>query len=720
MLAEELGIDPGPELQRLHRQVLTQDPALLPADPPDPPKPRTSRTAERPAAARGIVVPPTRLFGRDADIAAVAALFQGPARLVTLVGPGGVGKTRLAAAVSEQVAPEFADGAVQVSLAPVADASDLVATIARAAGLTGVDDLDAVAGHLGAARMLLVLDNVEHLLDAAPAVGRLVALCPGLVVLASSRAPLQLRVEQTYDVVPLDLPARTARTEAELTAAPAGALLLDRARAVAPQVGSTSDVPLLAELCHRLSGLPLAIELVSARMRTLSLQGILDRWDSALSAGGARDLPPRQRTMRDALGWSHGLLSGEQQQLFSLLGVFRGGADLAAIEVVAAEVDGTEPAEVLGLLDDLVTQSLVRLDPDPAGATRYTMLEPVAEYARSLLVGDRADRAQRVHAATFLRLARRAAVGYERADQVEWLARTDADEANLVSAVERSVEQGDADTAGEITWSLWLYWWLRGGAAVGRRLAERCLAQPLSAAVRPRVHLAAATMAYAQGDQGAAAGHWNDAHRLATELGDQEVLAKATAGTGLAAMARGELDLAADRFRASLGPCALAGEAGVWMASLVHVWLGTTVLVQGRAEEAVPEIRRGLEIARARGDRLSTYVALYNLTQAALATGDDQAAREHLAEGIALSEQTGDRANLAYFLESLAVVESRDDAHARVAALLGAAAALREDVDHVYGYYLPDESLRDAAEKAAREALGEQGYAAAAAQGRRR
>ncbi|WP_162529851.1 AfsR/SARP family transcriptional regulator [Nocardioides caldifontis] len=723
VLAEELGLDPGPELQRLHQRVLTQDEALLPPSTPAPDRTELDATGPltrpAPARSRALVVPPTRLYGREADVAAVTSLLRTDARLVTLVGPGGVGKTRLAAAVTDAVAEHFPDGTVQVSLAPVSDASDVVATVGRAVGLTGDDELDAVAAHIGEARQLLVLDNFEHVMDAATDVGRLVALCPQLTVLVTSRSPLRVRAEREHAVDPLGLPPLAARTSEELAAAPAGALLLDRARSVEPRAGSTpDDVEALAELCHRLSGLPLAIELVTARMRTLPPRALLRRLDAALSAEGARDLPQRQRTMRAALDWSHGLLDADQQRMFTLLGTFRGGAELSAVEAVATAGDDLPADDVLTLLDDLVAQSLVRVRHGAGGATRFDMLEPVAQYARSLLDEERSARLRRAHAATFRELACEAAVGYELADQVAWLDRTEADEANLVAAVESAVELGDADTAATITWSLWLYWWLRGGVAVGRRLAELCLTQPLSPPVHPRGTLAAATMSYAQGDHAAASAHWAEALRLGEELGDEEVLAKASAGTGLAAMAAGDLELAARQFRTALGHTEKAGAEGVWMASLTHVWLGTTLLVQGRPTEAASAVRKGLEIARARGDRLATYVALYNLSQAALAAGDDRSARQHVLQGLVLSEETGDRANLAHCLEMLALVEFRAQAHRRVATLLGGAQALREEVGSVYGYYLPDESLRAAAEKAALENLGPEEHAAAVERGR--
>jgi predicted ATPase len=677
------------------------------------------------------VVPPTPLFGREEDLAAVTSLFtESGARLVTLVGAGGVGKTRLAAAASVTLAPTFPDGVVQVSLAPLSDARDLVPTVGRALGMAVTDGphpdvvLDAVAGHVGSSRVLLVLDNFEHLLSAAASVGRLIALCPGLSVLVSSRSPLRVRVEQEYVVQPLALPSRAPGSAEELASAPAGALVLDRASAVAPQLaaGLTEDdeaLQALAELCHRLSGIPLAIELATARLRMLTPAALLERLDEAINASGARDLPERQRTMRAALDWSYGLLTVEQQRLFTVLGSFRGGASLASVEAVASAGDDLAQESVLALLEELVEQSLVVTRPGVDGSVRFHLLEPVAQYARSLLVGDRAARIGRAHAATFLDLAERAAHGYERADQVAWLGRTEADEANILVAVDRSLDLGDVDVAGRIVWPMWLYWWLRGRFAVGRRLAERCLDHAPSPEVLPCVRLTAATMSYAGGDHAAASRHWEIADALAVELGSPELIAKARAGTGLAALGDGDLVGAQDRFRSALEHGERAGEAGVWIRSLTQVWLGTALLLQGEPAAAVPQIDRGLELARARGDRLSTYVALYNLSQAALALDEDDTARRHVEEGVALSGQTRDLANLAFFLETLAVVESRAGRHDRVATLLGAAAGLRESVgSSVYGYYLPDESLRISAEQAAQAALGTEAYDAAVAAGR--
>jgi tetratricopeptide (TPR) repeat protein len=345
------------------------------------------------------------------------------------------------------------------------------------------------------------------------------------------------------------------------------------------------------------------------------------------------------------------------------------------------------------------------------GQARFDMLEPVAQYARSLLVGDEAARAGRAHAEVFVELAEQAAIEYEKADQVTWLDRSEAEEANLLVAVDRSLDVGDADTAARITWALWLYWWLRGRVTVGRRRAELCLAHDLPPRLAGRVRLTAATMSYAAGDLGAAAEHWAESLRLGRIEDDAEVTCKAVAGVGLAALAKDDTVTAVARFREALEHGVDAGEAGIWLRSLTHVWLGTVLLLQGDQSGAVAEIERGHALARERGDRLSTYVALYNLSQAAIATGDHAQARRHLEEGIALSEQTQDMANLAYFLEALAVVESADDRQHRVAVLLGAAEALRTTVgSNVYAYYRPDGALRVDAEQRARSALGVAAY----------
>ena len=669
------------------------------------------------------VVPPTRLYGRDRDLADAAELVRsGTRRLITLTGPGGVGKTRLAAALADTLGGDFSDGVVVVPLAAVAEALDVLGTIGRAMEIPGSDQGDVLAvitRHLGRARVLLILDNFEHLMSAAPTISQLVASCPALTILVTSRSPLRVRGEHELPVGPLELPPRDVTSPELLAEWPAGAFVLDRARDLSAQlILDQTETRALADLCHRLAGLPLAIELATAHLRLLTPQTLLDRLEQ-LTPAGARDLPSRQQTMRATLDWSHRLLTPEQQRLFRLLAVFRGGATLTVIEEVAAGSGMFPAGEVLALLEVLVEQSLVVVQGGGAGERRFDLLEPVAQYARGLLLGDEAHRAAAAHADTFLRLAEDAALGYQGADQVLWLTRVEADQANILVAIDRALDQDDGETAGRITWAMWLYWWLRSQPSIGLRRALRCLTLDLPPAVLARVHLTAATMSYAGGDLAASGDHWHQAFVLGTEQHDPEIACAGRAGTGLAALGAGDLDLAETCFREALVPGLAAGESGVWLRSLIHVWLGTVLMLHGHPRRAVEEMERGLQLARQRGDRLATYVALYNIAQVAISLADHDLARACLVEGIELSHQTHDLANLAYFLEALAVVDATHGSPERIAVLLGAAQSLRAVTDgRIYGYYLPDESLRARAEDHARQALGQDGFDAAHTRGR--
>lgn len=679
--------------------------ALLAAVPPRSPRhPAPTSAADGTSGSRDLPVPATPLIGRDDDVGRVADLLR-TSRLVTLSGPGGVGKTRLSLAAAASVRDRYADGVRLVELAPLLEPGQLLPAVADAVAATrdpARSVTDDIVDRLRGQHLLLVLDNVEHLLDAAPDVAAIVEAVPDLSVLATSRAPLRVRGETEYAVEPLEVDDHP-----DGTPSPAARLLLDRAQRVNPGWGADpADAAAVGATCERLAGLPLALELAAARARLLDPASLLQRLDTALQAG-PRDLPPRQRTMRATLDWSQGLLDAPARRLLRLMGVFVGGTTLADLEAIAARV-GIAEDEVVTSLEELVEHSLVLAE----GSGRLRMLEPVAQYARDLLrEADEWEDAARAHAAHYLTVAETNHSSYRDGGQVAALNRIDLEHANLTAAAERSLAAGDIETPARMAWELWLYWWLRGDHDHGRRFAESALhrAADLPDDVHARAALAAATMAFAMDDVPAAAGWWARSHEHAGD--DPAILSNAVAGEGLVALVDGDLALARDRFEAARHHAQVGGPEVQWTWGLAHVWLGTVALLEGDADEAVRLIEAGLASARSREDRLSSYIALYNLFQVELGRGDHDAARRHLEESTRLSLETGDQANLAYLLDAGAVLAAASDQHARVPLLLGAAQAIREvQGAQGYGYYRPDPATITAAADDARSHLGADRY----------
>ena len=440
--------------------------------------------------AGALPVPATPLVGRDRDAAAIGDLVVGEGvRLVTLTGPGGVGKSRLAVEVAGRLGPGFADGARFADLTTVPAAELAAPAVAAALGLntSGAQVISDVTAYLRPRRLLLVLDNFEQVMGAAPLVADLLAAAPGLVVLVTSRMVLRLSGEHEVQVPALPVPATTVGSGAAAVQQYAAVwLFVERARAVAPEFRLTSgNAAAVAEICRRLDGLPLAIELAAARVKLLPPQALLARLDDrmGLSTGGAVDLPERQRTLKTTLDWSFDLLPAGQQALFARLGVFAGTFGLPAVEAIDCEAAAADPGQagqVMDTLGALVDSSLVRPE-TRGGEPRFRLLDTVREYALARLREDSGNwrEAHDRHAAYFLALAE--PTGTELGDngQLEWLDRLETDRGNLTAALSWLVDQDQLEPVLRVMFisGTWRFWWLRGHLDELARIAEAIAAK---------------------------------------------------------------------------------------------------------------------------------------------------------------------------------------------------------------------------------------------------
>lgn len=725
VLAEALSLDAGARASLLGAVPMREAPKTV-----DRPYPEAGYGKQA-----ALPTPATPLVGRDRELEELQELIRQPGgRLITLTGVGGVGKTRLALEVAHEAASLFSEDAVFVRLAPLSDAELLTSTVLHSLGaiIHEAQSLgEALIRHLHDKELLLVLDNFEHLLEAVPEVADWLESCPRLKVLATSRAPLRLRAETEYQVPPLSLPASSRGSSgADVLDSDSGALFAERARASAPGFALTEDnAPEVAAICWRLAGLPLALELAAAKVRFLEPAALLSHLDRALSAGWARDLPERQRTMRATLDWSYELLDEIGQRLFRRLGTFAGGFSLEAAEYVGVDEDLTD---VLHTLGGLVEQSLVTVERHSGTETRYRMLEPIRQYALHLMEECGEEEAAQRHAGFFLVLAERAHAELRGPRQIGWIERLDRENSNLRVAMGWALT-AQMGTVARFGWALWVFWWIRGYQDEGRRWMEALLdsepepemeqrpeqapPQALTPGLRGRAANVAGSMSYIQGDFAACEEYSRQSLRMALLADDGLLEGYSYIGFGVAALAHEDFGEAASSLERAIPLLDVRGEQAT--ASISRIWLGTALFARGEVARAAVRFEEGLVLARRTGDRISTYMALYNLAQLALDRGDHDGATTLFEEGVILCEEVQDQANLAYFLDGLAVISMARGEAERVAHLTGASKALSEQAGApVYNFYRFDRSLLQSAASQARDALGATAFDEARAWGR--
>jgi predicted ATPase/DNA-binding CsgD family transcriptional regulator/uncharacterized protein HemY len=617
------------------------------------------------AFAAMLPVQPTPFIGREKEVDLACALLRREGmRLVTFTGPGGTGKTRMGIEVASRLPGEFSDGVYFVPLAAITDPSLVATSISQVLGVKEAGNrllIDSLKAHLRDKRMMLVLDNFEQVLDAAPLVSEVLAEAPGLKILATSRERLHVRGEHEYPVPPLTMPPDPAHLPSleRLTQYEALRMFIDRAVALRPDFAvDNANAPAVAEICARLDGLPLAIELAAARIKILSPEAILARLQHRLKllTGGEKDLPARHRTLRAAIGWSYDLLDEAEKTLFRRLSVFAGSRSFEAIEAVCGGSDD----DVLEGVSSLVDKNLLRQvgGRDTRRVPGFVMLETIQEYAREKLVeSGEVEVLQQRHAQFFLALAENAEPELRGAKQVEWVERLEAEHDNLRSALKWAIEQGANDIALRLGSALMQFWRMHGHLSEGRAWLEGALAasaataQGAPAPARAEALMAAGTLASVQADYTRARAALEQSLELFRQLDDKENIAATLRNLGNEVRYQGDLERSYALFEEGL---AISRELGNrWDIAAFLGDLGIAAQALGDQESARSLYAESLALRRELKDKRGIAMMLVNIGELARTEGDYDSARSLYEEGLVIARELGDKWGVGMVLHNL-------------------------------------------------------------------
>ena len=638
----------------------------------------------------------SNFIGREKEGAEVTKLLmRSEVRLVTLTGPGGTGKTRLSLHVAWELLDEFEDGVFFVSLAPTLNPENVGSAIVQEMGFrhTGESEIvETLKTQLKSKALLIVLDNFEQVISAGPIVTALLSACPGLKILVTSREVLHLNGEFDYPVPPLGVPPLEALYKSggdlviELTQFDAVKLFITRAQAASPGFAVTDDnVLAIAEICHRLDGLPLAIELAVARLQLMTPQDIAERLVRKLPilGKGARDLPVRQQTLERTIEWSYDLLDGPEKTMFVRMGVFGGGFDLQAAEKVCANPEdpgsGSEPADVIEIVQSLLNKNMLKQD-GTEGTVRFKMLETIREYASKRLTSSgEADVIKELHADYYLRLAREGALKLHGPEQIASMSLLKAELPNIRSAFDCHRECGELQTSIETASELYFFWIYAGLPAEGQNwitdLVEGCT--EVSPLVRAKALMANGLLHGVRGRWETSIELCGEAAKAARAFGDAKVLVTALAGVGAAKYFGGDYVGAKIDLLESLTSARPLND-GFMVASVLRL-LGITEAKIGNYEKAMHILEDSLKEYTAIGDKFGTAYLLRNMGIIPLHLCNYERAASLCRQSLAISHGAEDRWSMAWAMQELAACAALGEKNmVKAARLFGAAEVLRE------------------------------------------